>query len=207
MAPRPRTLPTTEYFFCHWRARAMTFSPIWRERAARSSRSMISMVLSAAAQARGLPQKVPPMVPAGTASMISLRAMMALMGRPAAMDLAVARMSGAQPASCQYWEANIWPVRQKPLCTSSAMSRMPWSSQILRRPFTNSMGAGMKPPSPCKGSRMMAATVSAGQASSNRFSTLVRAFWMISASVPLPRYRSGKWARKTPFTSGPMPVV
>ena len=113
LAPRPRMLPRTPYFSCQTLARAVTFSPISRERAARLSRSMISMVLSAAAQARGLPQKVPPTVPPGMASMISERATMALMGIPAAMDLAVVRMSGAQPASAQYSEANMRPVPAK----------------------------------------------------------------------------------------------
>ena len=127
---------------------------------------MISMVFRAAAQATALPQKVPPMVPAGTACIISSRATMALMGIPAAMDLAVAKMSGWTPASAQYSVANIRPVRQKPLCTSSAMRRMPWSSQTFRRAFTHSMGAGMKPPSPWRGSTTMAATVSAAVPSS-----------------------------------------
>ena len=80
------------------------------------------------------------MVPAGTASMISDRATMALMGRPAAMDLAAVRMSGAAPASCQYSEANIRPVRQKPDWTSSAIRRMPWSSHTFLRALTQGRG-------------------------------------------------------------------
>ena len=54
---------------------------------------------------------------------------------------------------------NILPVRAKPVCTSSAISRMPCSSQILRSASSSSVGAGWKPPSPCTGSMMMAATL------------------------------------------------
>ena len=142
----------------------MTFSPMARERSARWSRSMISMVLSEAAQASALPPKVPPMTPPGTDSMISSRATIAESGTPAAMDFAVAMMSGSTPASFQYSEANMRPVRQKPDCTSSAMSRMPCSSQILRMALIQGIGAGMKPPSPCSGSTTTAATYAAGLA-------------------------------------------
>lgn len=112
------------------------------------------------------------MTPAGTLSMIAALAVIADSGMPPAMDLAVVTMSGAQPASAQYSEAKYFPVRQLPHCTSSAMSRIPLSSQILRTAFTHSMGAGMKPPSPCRGSTIMQAISLAGAPSSKtRFSS------------------------------------
>ena len=146
--PSPLTSPTHSYFSLSSLYLATTFSPISHERPARSSLSMISIVLRAAAQASGFPQYVPPIVPGATASMISDLAMMADSGTPAAIDLAVAMISGCTPASCQYTLANILPVLQKPLCTSSAIRRIPLSSQSFLTAFTHSIGAGMKPPSP-----------------------------------------------------------
>ena len=133
---------------------------------------MISIVLIAAAQANGLPQYVPPIVPAGAASITSSLALMALIGTPAPIDFAVAMMSGAAPASFQYSDVKYFPVRQLPHCTSSAISIIPLSSQILRSFFTNSIGAGINPPSPCNGSIMIAATSLAGAASSKSFNNL-----------------------------------
>ncbi|CFW00667.1 Uncharacterised protein [Bordetella pertussis] len=54
--------------------------------------------------------------------------------------------------------ANSLPVRAKPVCTSSAISRMPCSSHTLRSACISSGGVTLKPPSPCTGSMMMAAT-------------------------------------------------
>ena len=65
----------------------------------------MSITASAEAQATGLPQKVPPMVPAGAASMISALAVIAEIGRPAPRDLAVVMISGAAPTSAQYSDA------------------------------------------------------------------------------------------------------
>ena len=79
------------------------------------------------------------------------------MGTPAAIDLATVMMSGSTP-KCSI--ANIRPVRPYPDCTSSAISTMPCSSAICRRPCTHSFGGTMNPPSPCTGSKMMAATFS-----------------------------------------------
>ena len=47
-------------------------------------------------------------------SMISFPAITALNGTPPAIDFAVDKISGAHPASFQYSDANILPVRQKP---------------------------------------------------------------------------------------------
>ena len=127
-----------------------------------SSRSMISIVFKAAAHANALPQNVPPIVPGAEASMISSLATIADNGTPAAIDLAVAKISGCTPASSQYCVANILPVRQNPVWTSSATNKIPFSSQIFLTAFTHSIGAGINPPSPCNGSTTIAAIVSAG---------------------------------------------
>ena len=66
---------------------------------------MISITASAAAQETGFPQKVPPMVPAGAASITSALAVIAEIGRPAPRDFAVVIISGAAPASAQYSDA------------------------------------------------------------------------------------------------------
>jgi hypothetical protein len=50
---------------------------------------------------------------------------------PPAMPLAVVIRSGTTPSWSQ---ANQSPVRQKPVCTSSAMSRMPCSRHQSARP-------------------------------------------------------------------------
>ena len=101
-------------------------------------------------------------------------AVIALIGTPAPRDFAVVRISGAQPASAQYSDAKYLPERQFPHCTSSAISRIPCSSQSLLTAFTHSMGAGMKPPSPCIGSTIMQATSSAGAPSSSTLSSSSR---------------------------------
>ena len=54
------------------------------------------------------------------------------------MPLAITMMSGCTPDGSI---ANIVPERQKPDWTSSAMKRMPCSSQISRRPRRNDAGA------------------------------------------------------------------
>ena len=172
MAPIPRTSPITGYFSFHDSYVSITFLPISQARSASFSRSIISMVFREAAQASGFPQYVPPMIPGVTFSIISSLAMTALSGRPAAIDFAVAKMSGAHPASFQYSEANILPVRQNPDCTSSATRQIPYLSQIWRTALTHSIGAGINPPSPCRGSTTIAATVSGCAHSSNTFSIL-----------------------------------
>src|SRR5262249_25408296 len=63
--------------------------------------------------------------------------------------------SGSTP-KCSH--AKKRPVRAKPVCTSSATSRMPCRSQSRRRPSMKSRGATTKPPSPCTGSTTIAAT-------------------------------------------------
>ena len=54
------------------------------------------------------------------------------------------------------------PVRAMPVCTSSAMSRMPCWSQRARSWRRNDAGAGLKPPSPWIASIRMAATDDGG---------------------------------------------
>ena len=59
-------------------------------------------------------------------------------GMPSAMLLAMVIRSGSTPLCSM---ANILPVRPKPLCTSSAIIRMSFSSQILRISFRKLVGA------------------------------------------------------------------
>ncbi len=56
--------------------------------------------------------------------------------------------------------ANIRPVRPIPVCTSSAMSRIPWRRQISATSGMNAAGGTTNPPSPCTGSISTAATCS-----------------------------------------------
>ena len=81
-----------------------------------------------AASATGLPPYVEPCAPVPQ-SMTSARAIIAPIGIPEAIPLAVRRMSGSTP-KCSI--AHILPVRPAPDWTSSAMSRIPCRSQISR---------------------------------------------------------------------------
>ena len=78
-------------------------------------------------------------------------------GRPAAIDFAIVIRSGSTPA-CSI--AHIFPVRPKPVCTSSTTKTIPCSSQSCRTPWRNSGGATTNPPSPSTGSITIAATFS-----------------------------------------------
>ena len=60
-------------------------------------------------------------------------------GMPEAMPLAVSRMSGSTP---QCSTAHIFPVRPAPDWISSAMSRMPWRSQMLAEALRGSRPRG-----------------------------------------------------------------
>jgi len=62
--------------------------------------------------------------------MISARPVTEASGMPAAIDLEATRMSGSIPQCSQ---ANILPVRPNPVCTSSAITRMPYLRQMLTR--------------------------------------------------------------------------
>ena len=61
------------------------------------------------------------------------------MGMPDAIPLATVTMSGSTPACCM---AHQRPVRPMPDWISSAISRMPCSSQISRSPARKAAGAG-----------------------------------------------------------------
>ena len=76
---------------------------------------------------------------------------------PPAMPLAVVMRSGTTPSSSQ---ANQSPLRQKPLCTSSAMNRMPLSRHHCASAGRKPRGGTMNPPSPWIGSMMTAAQFS-----------------------------------------------
>ena len=80
---------------------------------------------SAPAVTSGLPPKVE-MDAAGSESMISARATTPPIDRPLPMPLANVIMSGTTP--CASMPQKCSPVRPQPVCTSSAMNRMPYSS-------------------------------------------------------------------------------
>jgi len=116
----------------------------------------VAIAPSAAAQAIGEPPKVPPNPLAWIESIISARPVTAASGRPPAIPLAVVIKSGTIPSSSQ---ANIWPVLAKPVWTSSATKRMPFSLQNLTRPGKNPLHGTMNPPSPKIGSMTIQATL------------------------------------------------
>src|ERR1700733_3007197 len=76
-------------------------------------------------------------------------------GKPPPSPLATVMRSGTTP-ECSM--ENILPVRAMPPCTSSAIITMPCSSHRRRSARRKSAGATLKPPSPCTGSMMTAAT-------------------------------------------------
>ena len=76
---------------------------------------------------------------------------------PPAMPLAVVIRSGT---TCSSSQANQSPLRQKPLCTSSAMNRMPLSRHHCASAGRKPLGGTMNPPSPWIGSMMTAAQFS-----------------------------------------------
>src|SRR5512138_13777 len=86
------------------------------------------MVASDAAQETGLPPYVLPCAPLGQVITDS-RAIHAPRGRPDAMPFAEVMMSGSTP-KCSM--AHHLPVRPIPLCTSSAISKMPYLSHNAR---------------------------------------------------------------------------
>ncbi|MNH18050.1 hypothetical protein D3C79_777410 [compost metagenome] len=119
-------------------------------------------------------------------------------GKPPAMDLAKVVRSGATPICSM---AKKVPVRPAPVCTSSAISRMPCWSHRARRRFISSFGAGRKPPSPCTGSRMIAA-MSRGSASFLK----MRSTEAMASSTLIPCSSLGNRARKMPPGIRPMPA-
>ncbi len=74
------------------------------------------------------------------------------------MPLAVVIRSGTMPSCSQ---ANIRPVRAKPVCTSSATNTMPLSRQKSASAGRKPSPGTMNPPSPWIGSISTAATFSA----------------------------------------------
>ena len=116
--------------------------------------SSSAIACSAAAQATGLPPKVPPTPPGAIASMIVARPTTAASGRPPAIDFAQVIRSGRRSSRS---DANIVPVRPKPVCTSSAISTTPKRSQKARSSATKAGGGTTNPPSPSTGSMITAA--------------------------------------------------
>ena len=99
--PVPRTSPTIPYFSLKSLNFAKHLLDSCIALSGRLSLSMISSTFSPAAHANGLPPYVPPIIPGVTPSNISALAVTADSGMPAAIDLAVAMISGSHPASFQ----------------------------------------------------------------------------------------------------------
>lgn len=106
--------------------------------------------------ARGLPPKVEPWAPTVMPLAASAVDRQAPMGKPPPRALATAMMSGVMPAHS--W-AHSLPVRPMPHWTSSKMIKTPYWSAISRIQRRSSSGVARQPPSPCTGSRMIAAVV------------------------------------------------
>ena len=105
----------------------------------RSAR-IVSSTAIPAAQLTGLPPNVVPWALLPHRTWSAFEVAIAESGRPFAIALAMQTTSGTIPACSN---DHIRPVRPKPAWTSSAMSRMPWSSQIARSACRNAGGAGM----------------------------------------------------------------
>ena len=93
----------------------------------------------AAAQETGLPPKVVPWALGSHFCISSREATTAESGNPDAMAFGDGHYVGNDPGMLA---ANHFPVLPIPDCTSSKMSRMPYSSQIARRPCRYFLGAG-----------------------------------------------------------------
>ena len=120
-----------------------------------------------------------------TTKAASVVARQAPTGKPPPRALATAMMSGAMPAHS--W-AHSLPVRPMPHWTSSKMISTPVSSAIWRIQRRSSSGVARQPPSPCTGSRMIAA---------------VLGFW--KAAVRASRSPQTSWWK--PSIGGPKPLV
>ena len=95
-------------------------APARRARPHTSSASITARVARTAAMARGCPPNVEPWSPGPKAAATSARAQQAPTGIPLPSALAMVTTSGWSP-----WakKANQWPVRPRPVCTSSSMRR------------------------------------------------------------------------------------
>lgn len=111
-----------------------------------------------AAQASGLPPKVEVWMkgfPSSTPQMrgVETKAESGMTPPPSALPRHM--MSGT---TFQCSTPKTLPVRPMPVCTSSAISSAPYSSQALRTRGQKSSGGTMAPASPCTGSMITAAT-------------------------------------------------
>ena len=84
-----------------------------------SSASITASVALAAAMASGWPPNVEPWSPGPKAAATSARAQQAPTGIPLPNALAMVTTSGSRPWA---WKANQWPVRPRPVCTSSSIN-------------------------------------------------------------------------------------
>ena len=81
---------------------------------------MTASVACTAASASGWPPNVEPWSPGPNAAATSARAQQAPTGMPLPSALAIVTTSGSSPWA---WKANQWPVRPRPVWTSSSISR------------------------------------------------------------------------------------
>ncbi|AGZ30721.1 hypothetical protein BBK_5486 [Burkholderia pseudomallei NCTC 13179] len=79
---------------------------------------------------------------------------------------------------------------------------MPCASHSLRSARTNSAGAGLKPPSPCTGSKMIAATRFGSMSALNSVSTAA-----IESALVTPCNAFGYGAWNTSPGNGPKPIL
>ena len=86
--------------------------------------------------------------------MTSARPVTPASGNPPAIPFAVVIKSGSRFSSS---EANICPVRAKPVCTSSAIKSAPLSFAYFTKPGMKPLGGTINPPSPWIGSITIAA--------------------------------------------------
>src|SRR3954470_4134768 len=132
--------------------------------------------------------------------MSSARPVTAASGSPPAMPLARVIRSGTTPSSSQ---ANHEPVRQKPVCTSSAMKTAPDARHHSATAGRNPAAGTTKPPSPWIGSSTTHATFDAP----TYFS--MAAIDRAAASTPLSpsRYGYDVGTRYTSGANGPNPSL
>ena len=138
--PGPRTSPIRSSSAMIRPRPAVSSTPRAAAFSTRPSSRIVRSTASAAAQATGLPPYVEPWAPRPQRVCSSREVTIADSGNPLATAFAMHTTSGTIPACSN---AHIRPVRPKPVWISSAMRRMPCSSQKARRPRRNAAGAGV----------------------------------------------------------------
>ena len=135
ISPLPRTSPISGCLSCSSRSPAIRCAPTAAALATSESCSS-SIVASAAAHDTGLPPNVLACAPGGHA-ITSALAQVTPSGRPEAMPLAMVTTSAFRP-KCS--DANIFPVRPMPDCTSSTTRSDPVLGGELAQPLVELPG-------------------------------------------------------------------